>query len=101
VFLFKIEIIEKGMKDIVKRFPEKPLLFPSDILPSHKDLQIACILNTGVFQFDGKIWMILRVAERLEQKEGTISFSILTDKGIEVVEISKNDPELDSTDVRV
>ena len=31
------------MKDIAKRFPENPLLSPSDILPSHKDLQIACL----------------------------------------------------------
>jgi len=45
--------------------------------------------------------MILRVAERSEQKEGVILFPILTDTGIEVVEISKNDPELDSTDARV
>jgi predicted GH43/DUF377 family glycosyl hydrolase len=89
------------MKDIAKRFPENPLLSPSDILPSHKDLQIACILNPGVFQFDGKIWMILRVAEIPEQKEDTVSFLILSDTGIEVVEISKNDPELHNTDARV
>lgn len=89
------------MKDIAKRFPENPLLSPSDFPPSHKDLKIACILNPGVFQFDGKVWMILRVAERSEQKEGVILFPILTDTGIEVVEISKNDPELDSTDARV
>lgn len=66
------------MKDIAKRFPENPLLSPSDILPSHKDLQIACILNPGVFRFDGKIWMIIRVAERPEQNNDVISFPILT-----------------------
>jgi predicted GH43/DUF377 family glycosyl hydrolase len=89
------------MKDIAKRFPENPLLSPSDILPSHKDLQIACILNPGVFRFDGKIWMIIRVAERPEQNNDVISFPILTQTGVEVVEISKNDPELDCTDARV
>ncbi|MGQ7945580.1 glycoside hydrolase family 130 protein [Flavobacterium sp. WC2509] len=45
--------------------------------------------------------MILRVAERPEQKNDTISFPILSEKGIEVIEISKNDPELISTDARV
>ena len=89
------------MKDIAKRFPENPLLSPSDILPSHKDLQIACLLNPGVFQFDGKIWMIIRVAERPEQKNNAISFPVLTAKGVEVIEISKDDPELDSSDARV
>lgn len=89
------------MKDIAKRFPENPLLSPSDIPSSHKDLQVACILNPGVFQFDGKTWMILRVAERPEQKNDTISFPILNNTGTEVIEISKNNPELDSTDARV
>ncbi|PKB17073.1 glycoside hydrolase family 130 protein [Flavobacterium sp. 5] len=89
------------MKDIAKRFPENPLLSPSDIPPSHKDLQIACILNPGVFQFDNKTWMILRVAERPEQKKDAISFPILTETSSEVIEISKNDPELDYTDARV
>nr|WP_315200705.1 hypothetical protein [uncultured Flavobacterium sp.] len=89
------------MKDIAKRFPENPLLSPSDILPSHKDLQIACLLNPGVFKFDGKIWMIIRVAERPEQKNNTISFPVLTSTGVEVIEISKDDPELDSSDTRV
>jgi predicted GH43/DUF377 family glycosyl hydrolase len=89
------------MSDIAKRFPENPLLSPSDILPSHKDLQIACLLNPGVFRFDGKTWMIVRVAERPQQKESTISFPILTTSDTEVVEISKNDPELDANDNRV
>ena len=89
------------MSDIAKRFPENPLLSPCDILPSHKDLQIACLLNPGVFQFDGKTWMIVRVAERPQQKESIISFPILTTSGIEVIEISKDDPELDANDNRV
>lgn len=89
------------MKDIAKRFPENPLLSPLDLLPSHKDLQIACLLNPGVFSYNGKTWMIVRVAERPEQKEATISFLILTQSGVEVVEIPKNNPELEVKDVRV
>jgi len=89
------------MTDIAKRFPENPLLSPSDILASHKDLQIACLLNPGVFRYNGKIWMIVRVAERPEQNENTISFPILTTNDIEVLEISKDDPELDLKDARV
>ena len=89
------------MKDIAKRFPENPLLSPADLLPSHEGLEIACILNPGVFQFDEKVWMIIRVAERPEQKKDTISFPILTETSVEVIEISKKDPELDYTDARV
>jgi predicted GH43/DUF377 family glycosyl hydrolase len=89
------------MKDIVKRFPENPLLSPSDILSSQKGLQIACLLNPGVFRFDGKIWLIVRVAERPLQKENAISFPILTKSGIEIMKIALKDPELDARDARV
>src|SRR5436189_1035 len=89
------------MADIAKRFAENPLLSPLDIPASHKDLQITCLLNPGVFRYDGKIWMIVRVAERPEQKGNTISFPVLTTAGIEVIEISKDDPELDLKDARV
>jgi predicted GH43/DUF377 family glycosyl hydrolase len=89
------------MKDIAKRFPENPLLSPLDIPPSQKDLQIACLLNPGVFRFDGKIWMILRVAERPKQRDNVISFPILTEASIEIIEIPGDDSELDTKDPRV
>lgn len=41
------------MKDIAKRFPENPILFPSEVVPSREGLQAVCLLNSGVFQFDG------------------------------------------------
>ena len=69
------------MKDIAKRFAENPLLSPADLQPSNKGLQIACLLNPGVFRYNKKIWLIVRVAKRPAQKENTISFPILTETG--------------------
>lgn len=89
------------MKDIAKRFPENPLLSPLDILPSHKGLQITCLLNPGVFRFADKTWMIVRVAERPVQRESKISFPILTEIGMKIIEIPENDPELVYKDPRV
>lgn len=90
------------MKDIAKRFAENPLLSPFDLQSSNEGLQITCLLNPGVFQYKNKTWLIVRVAERPEQKENTISFPILTKTGtIKVVEIAKDDPDLIATDVRV
>jgi beta-1,2-mannobiose phosphorylase / 1,2-beta-oligomannan phosphorylase len=90
------------MKDIAKRFAENPLLSPPDILPSTDGLEIACLLNPGVFRFDGKTWLIVRVAERPAQKEGVISFPILTEEGdIKIIGLAKDDPELNSDDARV
>jgi predicted GH43/DUF377 family glycosyl hydrolase len=90
------------MKDIAKRFIENPLLSPSDIPASTPGLEITCLLNPGVFTFQGKTWLIVRVAERPQQKENLISFPILTSDGsITIMEISKDDPELVARDARV
>lgn len=90
------------MKDIAKRFSQNPLLKPSDLKPSREGLEITCLLNPGVFQFEGKTWLIVRVAERPAQKENIISFPILTETGgIKIIEIPKDDPELKATDARV
>lgn len=90
------------MKDIAKRFSQNPLLSPADLEPSSAGLQISCLLNPGVFPYQNKTWLIVRVAERPAQKENTISFPILTvSDGIEIIEIDKNDPALIATDARV
>ena len=89
------------MGDIAKRFAENPLLSPGDIQPSREGLQISCLLNPGVFKFDQKTWLIVRVAERPLQKEGFISFPILNETGTQIIEISLEDPELIVTDARV
>jgi predicted GH43/DUF377 family glycosyl hydrolase len=92
----------KQMKDLAQRFTENPLLSPADIPASREGLEITCLLNPGVFQFEGKTWLIVRVAERPKQKENRISFPILTETGaIEIIEIPMDDPELDASDARV
>lgn len=90
------------MKDIAKRFEQNPLLSPKDLPASAEGLKVTCLLNPGVFQFNGKTWLLVRVAERPEQKEGVISFPVLTDKGTtEIIEIAKDDSELDASDARI
>ena len=90
------------MKDIAKRFAENPLLSPGDLKASSDGLEITCLLNPGVFQYQNKTWLITRVAERPAQKDNILSFPILTEKGsIKIIELSKDDPELIATDARV
>jgi predicted GH43/DUF377 family glycosyl hydrolase len=90
------------MADIAKRFPENPILKPEDIRPSMAGMKVECLLNPGVFRFDGKTWLLLRVAERPEQKPGRISFPILKgDGGMEIVEFDASDPALDLSDPRI
>ncbi|MXV52244.1 glycosidase [Pedobacter sp. HMF7647] len=90
------------MSDIARRFPQNPLLSPKDLKPSAEGLHIACLLNPGVFRFENKTWLIVRVAERPLQTEFTVSFPVLSPDGdTEIMEIPLNDNELIATDARV
>lgn len=89
------------MKDQAQRFIQNPILSPSDLQPSRPGLKIVCLLNPGTFTFQGKTWLLVRVAERPEQQEGMISFPVLKGKDIEIIEIHVNDPELNMDDARV
>lgn len=88
--------------DIAKRFAQNPLLTVSSMKPAIEGMEIACILNPGVFRYNGKIWMVLRVAERPVQKEGSISFPVYGDDGkIKVLSFDRSYPDLDMSDPRV
>jgi predicted GH43/DUF377 family glycosyl hydrolase len=90
------------MADLVERFAENPILRPQDVRPSIDGMQVECLLNPGVFRFDGKTWLLLRVAERPMQKEGKTSFPILDSRGqLEILEFNNDDPKLDRSDPRV
>ena len=90
------------MPDIAQRFPENPLLRPCDVCPSIPGMTIECLLNPGVFRFDGKTWLLLRVAERPAQKAGKTSFPVLSREGnLEILEFDNSDPQLNLADPRV
>lgn len=59
------------------------------------------MLNPGVFVMDGRICMIIRVAERPEQKEGKISFPVYEDNRFKVLEFDRDSPDIDLFDPRV
>lgn len=88
--------------DIAKRCEKNPILVPGDLKSGINGMEITCLLNPGVFRYDGKIWLLLRVAERPIQQANKISFPIYNKEGqIEVLSFSKDDPDLDASDARV
>ncbi|WP_428331677.1 hypothetical protein [Mucilaginibacter sp.] len=59
-------------------------------------------MNPRVFIFQEKIWLLVRVAESVAQKEGVIFFPVINATGnTEIVEVPLNDPDLIATDARV
>ena len=59
------------------RYSDNPILTPRDLRPSREGMKIECLLNPGAFRFDGRTWLLVRVAERPEQHDGEISFPML------------------------
>jgi predicted GH43/DUF377 family glycosyl hydrolase len=94
--------IMKNATDLARRFPENPLLSPTDVQPSRPDWRVECLLNPGVFRWGGKICLLVRVAERPPQREGRVSFPVLSESGeSRVLEFDRNDPLLDLSNPRV
>jgi beta-1,2-mannobiose phosphorylase / 1,2-beta-oligomannan phosphorylase len=90
------------MTDVARRFPENPILRPKDLIPSTPGMRIECLLNPGAFRFQDRIYLLLRVAERPEQKPGKTSFPLFQDDGpLRVMEFDNADPKLDISDPRV
>jgi predicted GH43/DUF377 family glycosyl hydrolase len=91
-----------AMKDLARRFPENPLLLPKDVRPSNPGLQVISLLNPGVFQFENRTWLLVRVAESIAQKEGVLYFPVINATGnTEIIEVPLNDPDLVAADARV
>jgi predicted GH43/DUF377 family glycosyl hydrolase len=90
------------MADIAQRFAENPLLRPGDFRPSGPGLKVECLLNPGAFRFHGRTSLLLRVAERPEQRPGWTSFPVLGAPGeVKILEFDNADPKLDRSDPRV
>ena len=87
---------------MVKRFAENPFILTSAVRPSIEGMIVECVLNPGVFSFQNKTWLLLRVAERPKQKEGFVSLPILNkEDNIEILTFSLSDPDLDLSDARM
>jgi predicted GH43/DUF377 family glycosyl hydrolase len=72
---------------------------PKDIRPSAEGLQVICLLNPGVFTFDNKTWLLVRVAESIKQVEGWAFIPALSDEGkLKIIEVPLNDPDLIASD---
>lgn len=84
------------------RFEQNPILTKQDIEPSQEGFVIECVLNPGVFNYQNKTWLLLRIAERPIQKDGYISFPIINKNGdLDILSFSLDDPNLDLSDPRM
>lgn len=87
---------------MILRDAHNPILEPGDLKPSLEGMKIECLLNPGVFEFAGKTWLLVRVAERPGQVSGEVSFPVLDSRNrIAVRRVPVSSPGLDLSDARV
>ena len=87
---------------MIIRHPENPILVPENITPSREDFFVECLLNPAAFEFQGRIGLLLRVAERLPQEKQWISTPVYNPEGeIEIRRFRSDDPEVDASDPRL
>lgn len=85
----------------IDRYPENPLIIPSDVTPSSPDLEVVCVFNAGAVRFNDEIILLLRVAERAPGDLETVRVPILEGSGIVIREFQRNSPVYDFHDPRV
>jgi len=88
------------MSDLALRFAENPLLRPEDVVPSGPGLKVECLLNPGVFRHEGKVSLLVRVAERPVAETGRVRIPYLQDGRVAVLDVAEDDPELNTDDPR-
>lgn len=84
------------------RCDQNPIINTSDIKPSQEGWVVEGVMNPGVFSFEDKVWLLLRVAERPAQKNGLVSLPIMNQDGsIKILEFDSKDKDLNLSDSRL
>ena len=91
------------MADIPHRWPQNPIIRCEDIAPTADDLEVACVLNPGAFEYNGRTGLLLRVAERPKATEGFITTCVRDRNcpdGLRRIQYRRDDPHLACSDPR-
>ncbi len=92
------------MAELLQRDAANPLLRPADCPPSRPQMQVTCLLNPGAFEHDGRVGLLVRVAERPHPERGWVSATILdpeAEGGVRVIRVRADDPDLQGDDPRL
>lgn len=83
----------------IHRYSQNPILQPGQVPPSHPDLEVACVLNPAAFEYQGRIGLLLRVAERPPVVTGKLRAVIRGPDGLQFIE-AKESPGAEPSDSR-
>jgi predicted GH43/DUF377 family glycosyl hydrolase len=83
-----------------RRCAGNPILKPSDIPPTHPELEVCCVMNAGALRRDGVTYLMLRVDERPHPQEGYVGTAVSHGGKIEILRFRKDTPGLNASDPR-
>lgn len=91
------------VSDLAHRHPRNPLIRPEDVPPSRPGWEVLCVFNPGAFRHEGRIGLLLRVAERPIPGPDEVTAAIVDPLTQQIVEIrvKTSDPDLVHTDPRI
>jgi predicted GH43/DUF377 family glycosyl hydrolase len=85
---------------LARRFAANPLLAPAQVRPSSPEFKVAGVFNPGAFSWNGRIWLLGRVAEQPVERTGFVRVAEFVDGRAQVKEFAADDPDLDLSDPR-
>lgn len=89
--------------DLVLRYKDNPIITPADIKPSIDGFEVIGAFNAAAFEYEGKIGLLLRVAERPVPERGWISTAFFDPESncYKIKRFREDNPSLDLSDPRI
>jgi len=88
---------------LIKRFAQNPLITPADVPPSRSDYEVVGAFNAGATIHQGKVLLLLRVAERPKDISSDEQVAPIFDpqtSTIELFRVKNTDPDVEIIDSR-
>ncbi|HET6453696.1 MAG TPA: glycoside hydrolase family 130 protein [Armatimonadota bacterium] len=85
----------------IDRYPENPLVTPTDVPPSREDLEVVCVFNAGVARYKDEVILLMRVAERGTNDSSVVRVPVFESSGLCIREFDRSDPRNDFSDPRI
>jgi predicted GH43/DUF377 family glycosyl hydrolase len=89
---------------MIEKFKHNPIVKPADVRPSRDGYQVVGAFNPGAIAFEDEIILLLRVAEKCEQRDGYVRTPIYRfekDRSYpDIMEFSLDDPAATLKDTR-
>jgi len=88
---------------MIKRFDNNPIIASHDVRPSRPDFEVMCVFNAGATRCNGKVILLVRIAERPVPRPGYVATATMdpVTRRIEPLYIKCDDPDLKQGDPRV